>query len=278
MGKDKIRSLIIAILFGSGVSFFTCTQYLGVWTISIEKGVLLLSGGMVLVSGFFFLSLELIYKKSKIAAFPRSFSFLILLIVALSGGVLFIFPSPERITPDALQTLIIKPRFDGNFSPDANRILVEEIKINGKPVILNDIKPTSGWLLTPYGLESEPGSTNPLVLKNQGELQSDILVLFGKGPAYGSAQIALGWHVQQINLFQPDSESEVSITIPKENSGFWQIGFYLSLWITISGILLIIAMLILSEHLLSLIPEMMTRLGRSIFFWILLSILFWYGF
>jgi hypothetical protein len=278
MTKDKFRNIIIAILFGIGFSFFACTQYLGVWSTSFEKGVLLLAGGMILVSLLFFLLIEFIYKKRKIEASSKPFSFLLLVIVSLTGILLLIFPLPERITPDAVQIVVIKPVIDKSHSSNANKILVEEIKINGNPVVLKDIKPSSGWITTPYGLESEPGGTVPIVLNNQGDMQSDISVLFGKGPAYGSAQVRFAWQLQQIDLYQPESESELFISIPKAPSKLWKFGFFLSYWITLSGILFILTLMIISEHILGLLPETISRLGGSIFFWIVISILFWYGF
>lgn len=278
MSTEKIRNLIIAILFGGGFSFFTCTQYLGVWSTTLEKGILLLSGVFVLISALFFLSLEFILKKRRNDVTSRTFSYVLLLAVLLTGNFLLIFPYPERMTPDAMQIIVIKPENDKSASPDANKILVEEIKINGNPVILNDIKPSSGWVVSPHGLESESGTTIPLVFKNKGELLSDISVLFGKGPTYGSAQVRFAWQIQKIDLHQSEGESQVFISIPRSSSGFWWIGLYLSLWLILSGFFVLCALILLSSQILVLIPEKMTQSARSIFFWIVISMLFWYGF
>jgi hypothetical protein len=278
MTKETYRNLLTAILFGIGFSFFICTQFLGLWETTIIKGIFLLSGIFLVVSTVYFLIFEFIHRNGFKKFTARSFSAILLLAIAFSGILLLIFPFPERLTPDASQFIVIKPVQDTHHPADANKILVEEIRINGKPISLIDIIPSAGWHQSPFGLESEPGNLNPLVIRNKGNLQSDILIQFIQGPLYGSAQIRMGWFQQQKDFYQSDADAETVVSIPKASTEFWWTGLSLSLWISLAGIILLLLVLTLPDETMRLIPERLPGILRSVLFWVVLSTLFWYCF
>jgi hypothetical protein len=278
MTKEFFRNFFLAVILGVGFSFFICTEYLGVWSTSMGKGLAALIGIWILFAALIFGRLQI--RQKQIAnrhSTETDLSFFVLLI-ALVGIGLLIFPISAGKTPDDLQTLIIKPIQEPNLPKEANRVLVEEIKLNGNPIPLNDIKPSSGWISNTYGLESEPGTSIPLVLRNSGKLQSDIQVLFGKGPDFSAAQIRIGWDDQQIELYQSGGESEIIVSVPANTFRHWGLVSWLSFWISISGILFVLGILFLPVPTIGKVCDRLFGLTKSVLFWIIFSFLFWYGF
>jgi hypothetical protein len=179
------------------------------------------------------------------------------------------------MTPDSLQTLVIRPVQEPGDSDGPKLLDVQEIRVNGKPLKLSDV-PSSGWIYTPYGLESELNNVNPLVVKEKTNLSSDVTIQFLEGPDYGSAEIQMGWFEKEINLYKSKQESETIVSIPQASTTFEKYSFFVSYYLLICMVFVLAGNLLLPESTLNTLLQKLSVITSSISFWIFISYFFWY--
>jgi len=265
--------ILISILCGMAAGFLISTQVFTAWAAARTNGLLILtvtSLGCVILFGL----LIRFTGRNIIQELPREARTILLVALAGFTGLMTItFPLPQRLTPDRFQTLVIRP------AEESSAILIEEVKINGGPVILADHLPSTGWQITPYGVESDGKSSIPFVIQKKGEQTKTVEILLGKGPQYGQARLRLGWEEQLADLHLPAVESETifRFTSPADPM-VWDTIFHLSIWFLIFGISLIFLSIILSGEQLASLADFFAKKSRSMLFWIVISFLFWYGF
>jgi hypothetical protein len=262
----KILFISSAILFGVGLSTLLFTILYNIWEIQPQKALLMMaSTAIVLAVDYYFL-----LRKAAGNGLPDSFPALcgiLLLTVALVTSVVAL---PAGKMPDSRQFIEIKP---AESRPDSV-VLVEEIRINNEPVLLNTIKPDSGWQTTEWGLQSEPGAQIPLTLTHDGRLQTGIKILLVRGPDYSPVSLRSGWRTQVIDLNQPGGYTELSVDLPVEIPETWDFLLRLSLFFSSGGLLVLFAAWFSQKKNV----EFLAAWSQSIFFWIILGFLFWYGY
>ncbi len=150
-----------AVIFGLGFSTIISTYLLDIWEIQPQKAAAIVLGIAIPLSLLFFYGIKktlLSVQGRKLAAsLPSLFGILLV----CSGLLVSFIGLPSGKTPDSRQFIEIKPATNRSDSVPSI-ILVEEIKIDEKPVPLESIKPSSGWLTTDFGLQMKPGVKIPL--------------------------------------------------------------------------------------------------------------------
>ncbi|HEX7556459.1 MAG TPA: glycosyltransferase family 87 protein, partial [Leptolinea sp.] len=234
--------------------------------------------GASLISICVFLILTQLLGKNRVQELPKdTYTTFLVLIIIFSGLIVLVFPLPQRLTPDQIQTIMIQPDHSLS-STEIKSVLIEEIRINGTPINLIDYMPSSGWKLTPFGVESVTGNKIPFVMQNKTELTSNVKLLLGKGPHYGRATISLGWNQQQINLYQPDQDAEIILSIPPlSNPMLWNLIYFISIWFLVIGFLYLCANAFSSNNITIKIIEKINHTTSSVLFWIVIAFLFWYS-
>jgi hypothetical protein len=268
------EKLIYAFVLGCGFSFFLCTQFFGLWGMDKFKGLLLLLLCWLISTLIIFSILE-IFRHIKSDFNTDSFTSILILSIVFSSIIVFLFPLPDRLTPDSSQTIIIKPFQDPGNHNVSKKLIVQEIRINGKPLQLSTF-PASGWINTPFGLESELNSVSPLVIRNNGELTTDIKIQFLEGPDYGSAKIQMGWFEKEENFNKPEQESETVVSIPASSTLFGQPSFFVSYWLSLCMVFILAGSLLIPGYILNTSVKKILNVISSISFWIFISYFIWY--
>ncbi len=273
MNKISVSSILLSIIAGIGAGFFAASQYFYAWSASQLKGSVLFAA-CVLFGILGYLVLVLFTGKKTIQQLPPNRHTAILIIsTAIAALIVLTVPLPQRLTPDRFQMLVIQP-----VSADAP-VLIEEIKVDGNPLILENHLPPAGWSVTPYGIESEKGSTVPFVVQKKGDTTREVTVLFGKGPAYGQARLRLGWNEQIMDLFLADRESETTVELATNADQLpWSFFYGLSVWFLLTGVMYIFLGLFLSKESLANLAVFFIQKSASAVFWVVAAFLFWYGF
>lgn len=277
MTKSTFRSAMISVFIGIGTGFFFATQFFGVWDTTFEKGIFVLAGSVLFVSAILHLLMISNINETLLKLGNGDFVTILSSIFIVSAILVMVFPLPFRFTPDNFQTIVIQPIQDSTNGEEKS-ILVEEIKINGNPLILADHIPSAGWQSSQSSLTSKPGKSIPFVIQNKSELFKDIEVLFGKGPDYGSAIVRYGWRQERIDLFNNEIESQVLFKIPYSSSSFWIIAFLLSWWLTVCCLILALTIFFVRGEKLNVVLRSILQYRMSVSFWIIVSVLFWYSF
>jgi hypothetical protein len=274
LNKKLILKALFAFLSGTAFSLVVGLQLLDIWMIEPLKGGLLLLG-MVAVSTFIlFMFLTLILKRLNNAIKNSNLLFILFWIMAFVG--ITIFPMPKVEEPNGWKYLEIHPGNGNEIAENDTTILIEEIKDGNNTIPLTNIMPSSGWLMTEYGLKNESSSQTPIVVIPQGNDSSNYTLLFGRSPTGGVVRIRVGWIVQYINLKDPNGESEISILANGLSSDIWQSIYSFSLWIIVGSALFLILMFVIPKKNLEKVSSTLVTFYGSILFWVLFSFFIWY--
>ncbi len=266
MKKNHLLLIATAVLFGTGLSTALFTLLYNIWELPAAKALLmLLAAATALATGYFYLA-----KKVASSRLPDGFPAVCGILLLAAALVSSVVALPTGRMPDTRQFIEIKPVTGSAESV----VLVEEIKINGEPVELHTIMPDSGWLMNEWGLQSEPGATTPVTLTHEGRLQTPVEILLVRGPEYGSVSLRSGWRVQTVDLHQPGGYTELTVNLPVEIPETWDFLLRLSLFLSVGGLLFPLSILTAKKFDI----EVFAIWSRSIFFWIILGFLFWYGY
>ncbi|HEX7557529.1 MAG TPA: glycosyltransferase family 87 protein [Leptolinea sp.] len=277
MKKHLLYTFLISIFAGIGTGFFVSTELLSVWSSSEVRGLVILVGAVSFSSLLYYFLIQFL-GKNRINELPtQTYNLILLLLIVFAGFIVLAFPLPQRMTPDQIQTIVFQPEQDSS-TKEIKSVLIEEVRLNGKPVVLSDFTPPSGWEKTSYGIESKTGSSIPFVIQKQEDLVSGVSILLGKGPAYGQATIRLGWNQQQINLFQPNHDAEITIHFPSNSDNIpWKFLYIGSVWLFLIGIFYLFISIFIPKGTLLFIVDSFIQKSNSILFWIVISFLFWYS-
>jgi hypothetical protein len=277
MKKYPHYNILISIFAGTGTGFFVSTELFDVWSSSALRGLVILAGTVLLSIVLYYFIIHF-FGKDRINELPlQTYNLILLLLIVFAGFIVLAFPLPQRLTPDQIQTIVIQPEQDSS-TKEIKSVLIEEVRINGKPVVLSDFTPPLGWEKTSYGIQSEIGSSIPFVVQKQEDLISDISILLGEGPAYGRATIRLGWSQQQVNLFHPGQDAETTINFPTNAYNIpWEFLYTGSIWLFLFGIIYFFITTFVSKKNLIFIVESFIQKSNSVLFWIVISFLFWYS-
>ena len=210
------------------------------------------------------------YRKTAFAPLPSEFPAFCGMLLVSAALIISVVPLPAGKMPDTRQVIEIKPL----DAKSGRVVLVEEIRINNEPVELNTVKPDSGWQINEWGLQNDPGTQVPLTLAHDGLLQSPVKILLVRGPEYGPVSLRTGWRSQTIDLHQSDGYTELSVELPVEIPETWDFLLRAALFLSAAG-LLVLAGFFLTRRIRS---KFLADQGRSVFFWVLLGFIFWYGY
>lgn len=273
MKNISISRIMLSILAGTGAGFFAATQFFNAWVASQFKGIILLSAS-ILIGILAFLVLVLSTgRKTLHRLSPDLHTAILISSVMFSGLIVLTVPLPQPLTPDRFQSLVIQP-----VSAD-DTVLIEEIKINNEPLVLQNHMPPTGWSITSFGIESQKASNVPFVMQRKGDLTGPVEILFGKGPAYGQAKIRLGWNEQQINLHLEDRESETTFELDSGTEQIpWGQIYNFSVWFLLTGVVYVLLGMFFSKDTLARLAGIFIEKTASITFWVVFTFLFWYGF
>ncbi len=218
-----------------------------------------------LAAGYFFL-----LKKNFFSRISDGFPAVCGILLLTASLIISVIALPAGFMPDSRQFIEIKP-IAGNAD---SVVLVEEIKINGEPVELSTVMPDAGWQMNEWGLQSDPGATTPVTLTHDGRLQTPVEILLVRGPEYGLVSLRSGWRTQTIDLYQSGGYTELTVNLPVEIPETWDFLLRLSLFLSAGGLLIPLSNLLAKK----LDFKLFTGWSRSVFFWIILGFLFWYGY
>ena len=266
MKKNHILLITTAVLFGAGLSTALFTLFYNIWELPAAKALMMLStGAAVLAAGYLFLS-----KKTASSRLPDGFPAVVGILLLAAALLTSVVALPTGRMPDTRQFIEIKPVAGSADSV----VLVEEIKINSEPVELHTVMPDSGWQMNEWGLQSAPGARTPITLTHDGRLHTPVEILLVRGPEYGSISLRSGWRTQTIELHQPGGYTELTVNLPVEIPETWDFLLRLSLFLAAGGVLVPLSIMIAKKYDL----EVLAAWSRSVFFWIILGFLFWYGY
>lgn len=273
MNRYRFFEVFLSVLTGIAGSLIFSSQYLHIWAYSPVHGGALFVGSAIVLT---FVTFFLFYHVNNLAVRKinrNERAVLTAAILIMSGLIILVIPLPHRMTPDQMQVIEIKPLNTQTDKP----VLIEEIKINSNPQPLSNYLPSSGWQDTFYGVESQPETSIPFVIKKNEELSRDVEVLLAKGPDYGQVSIRLNWDEQVVDL-QQEKNAEVVISLPdKENPELWAVIYSVCYWLLLFGLIYTGSLMAFSSETIRKIASFLEEKSQTVFFWLILGFLFWFG-
>ncbi|MHC1784727.1 MAG: hypothetical protein AB9891_18585 [Anaerolineaceae bacterium] len=274
MKKYLVQILPFAVLQAAGLSIFLSFQFLSAGVRSLDKGLLILIGlWVIILAGLLAVYTGPLFRRRLDGVSQRTF--LLSGLAALIAGGLFylISPIPRPKDPSNWQVIEIQPVVsDGTLQTT----LLQEIKLDGQPVPLEEYQNVPGWKMTEGGLQSEPGSLLPLLVLRKGALEKEAALLFEALPDSGKFSVRFGWEMESGPYdFEQDS-SLIEVKFPAPPQSPWEVLFAAGL-ILASSALFMLAFVFIPAAELAHLAEDMTKLSRSVTFWILVGFLTCYA-
>jgi hypothetical protein len=268
MKKFLLNILPIAILFAAGLSIFCGFHFLSVGVRSLFTAGAILSGLMILFLAGLMVCFGMLYHWRRLERIPsRDLWSAILTAVLL--GVLFAMVSPilRAKDPSNWQVIEIVPQ-PINAGDSHATVLLQEIKLDGQPVPLEEYQNVKGWRLTPDGLQSEPGMEAALFIQRKGALESGATILFGRESVNAPLHLRVGWNLVERIDFSITDRSQIEVFYPAPSQVNWAALSTLGLIFSIAALFLLIGLVVLPPERFNLLAASLDRLSRSPVFWI----------
>lgn len=267
MKKFFNHFLPISALQAAGLSIFISFQFLSAGIRSVDKAAIILAAIFIAALA----GLTAVYRipviKKKAENLPGG-AFVYILLASFAAALLFsmVSPIPRAKDPSRWQAIEIQPLPDSEGGP--GKIILVEIKLDGRPVPLAEWSRAPGWTLTPAGLENDAGSDVSLLIQSRGTLEQGATLLFEIPPRGGDAVVRLGWNEQRADFHRSGAETQFEMGFPAPPPLPWAVlsfsGLVLSAWCVI----LLAIFLFLTAADLEALAARAERLSRSSAFWV----------